>query len=77
MGTTTNRGSEYVQSEARSILPEFEIECAQDFDTKDYIVWLTKQGRSRQIRLTMEEVADQDWRALLTSQADAISSEWD
>jgi hypothetical protein len=72
MGTIKTRESEYVEAEARSIAPDFEIECAKDFDTKDYTIWLTKNARSFPIQLTMEDVADRDWRSILLSKINAI-----
>jgi hypothetical protein len=42
--------------------PDIEVECRKDFETRDYIVWLTLNGRSFPARFTAEAYQDDRWK---------------
>jgi hypothetical protein len=42
-----------------------DVECQQDYDTKDCIVRLTTASQSHDTRLTMEDLQDRDWRQIV------------
>jgi hypothetical protein len=45
------------------LAPSIEVECWKDFETKDYNVWLTLNGRHLLAPFTMEEYQDGLWKA--------------
>lgn len=70
MGTTKRkkeykrtRECERIEPEVRLFAPAgFEIECLQEFDTKDYRIWLTKDSQSHPVDISLEHYQDRDWR---------------
>ena len=73
MGTNRNKECERIEEEVRSFSPsELIVECQQDFDSKDYIIWLTIGQRSYRACITSEMWQDDTWHLTVQGGIDQI-----
>jgi hypothetical protein len=70
MGTSRNEEIGLIEAEARRILPDgFQVECRQIGLTEEFIVWLTKGGRSQRLSFGITGYEERDWRAYILAEA--------
>ena len=63
MGTqTTHECDRIVEAIKEIVSADVTVECEQDFDTKDYVVWLDMDSGSRRVRFAVEEYQDRNWK---------------
>jgi hypothetical protein len=75
MGTIqTPECSRIEQAVREEMAPGVEVECRKDFDTKDYIVWLTLRGKSLSARVTSEAYQDNRWKPAIQGVLEELNS---
>ncbi|MBI3665514.1 MAG: hypothetical protein HY236_04695 [Acidobacteria bacterium] len=75
MGTTQTPKCLWIENVVKQeIAPAVEVECRKDFDTKDYILWLTIGSKSTRVRFTTEAYEDDRWRPVVQGALEDLNS---
>jgi hypothetical protein len=74
MGTTQPAECLWIEKVIREeFATRIEVECRTDFDSKDYIVWLTINGTSTPVCFTMEEYQDDNWKPIIQAALEELN----
>jgi hypothetical protein len=66
MGTIRTPECAWIEKVFREeLVPEAEIECQKDYDTLEYIVWITINGRSWPTKFSTESYQEDRWKPIV------------